>query len=105
MQKIEVNTSPDHQLRMALLKNGISTNLQNYIDENTVPWYNHNSLLLDFTPNSRSSNWALEDFNDTPLQINKIFIDPWNGFSIYPVETGGTLGTANAWIDVQVTLH
>jgi len=105
MQKSEVNTSPDLQLRTPLLKNGILINLQNYMDENAAPWYNHNSLMLDSTPNSRSSNWALEDFNDAPLQINKTFIDPWNGFSIYPVETGGTLGTANAWIDVQVTIH
>ena len=105
MQKSEINTAPNNQLRTPLLQNGILINLQNYMDENAAPWYNHNSLLLDSTPNSRSSSWALEDFNDAPLQINQTFIDPWNGFSIYPIETGGTLGTANAWIDVQITIN
>lgn len=104
MQKSEINTNPDNQLRTPLLQNGILINLQNYMDENAAPWYNHNSLLLDSTPNSRSSNWALEDFNDSPLQINQTFTDPWNGFSIYPVDKGGTLGTADAWIEVQVTI-
>jgi hypothetical protein len=104
MQKSELSTSPDLQLRTPLLQNGISINLQNYLDENAAPWYNHNSLLLDSTPNSRSSSWALEDFNDAPLQVNQTFTDPWNGFSIYPVAKGGTLGTANAWIEVQVTI-
>ena len=104
MQKSEINTAPGSQLRTPLLQNGISINLQNYLDENAAPWYNHNSLLLDSTPNSRSSNWALEDFNDAPLQINQTFTDPWNGFSIYPVDKGGTLGTADAWIEVQVTI-
>ncbi|KAF7771256.1 hypothetical protein PCIT_a4324 [Pseudoalteromonas citrea] len=102
-QKSEANTPPDQQLRTPLLQNGIVINLQNYMDNNAAPWYNHNSLLLDSTPNSRSSNWALEDFNDAPLQKNHTFTDPWGKFSIYPIETGGTLGTANAWIDVQVT--
>jgi len=104
MQKSEINTSPDLQLRTPLLQNGILVNLQNYMDDNAAPWYNHNSLLLDSTPNSRSSNWALEDFNDAPLQINQTFTDPWNGFSIYPTAKGGTLGTADAWIDVQITI-
>lgn len=104
MQKSEINTNPDLQLRTPLLQNGILINLQNYMDDNAAPWYNHNSLLLDHTPNSRSSNWALEDFNDAPLQINQTFTDPWGGFSIYPVAKGGELGTANAWIDVQVTI-
>ncbi|QLE86406.1 hypothetical protein FLM48_15790 [Shewanella sp. Scap07] len=105
MQKSEADTAPDLQLRTPLLQNGISINLQNYLDDNAAPWYNHNSLLLDSTPNSRSSSWALEDFNDAPLQINQTFTDPWNGFSIYPVDKGGTLGTADAWIEVQVTLY
>ena len=104
MQKSEVNTASGNQLRTPLLQNGVLINLQNYMDDNAAPWYNHNSLLLDSTPNSRSSNWALEDFNDAPLQINQTFTDPWNGFSIYPVAKGGTLGTANAWIEVQVTI-
>jgi len=104
MQKSEVNTAPATQLRTPLLQNGILINLQNYLDTNAAPWYNHNSLLLDATPNSRSSSWALEDFNDAPLQINQTFTDPWNGFSIYPTGKGGTLGTASAWIDVQVTI-
>jgi hypothetical protein len=105
MQKSEVNTAPANQLRTPLLQNGILINLQNYLDENAAPWYNHNSLLLDHTPNSRSSNWALEDFNDAPLQLNQTFTDPWNGFTIYPIATGGTLGTADAWIEVQVTIQ
>lgn len=104
MQKSEVNTAPENQLRTPLLQNGILINLQNYMDSNAAPWYNHNSLLLDHTPNSRSSNWALEDFNDAPLAISQTFTDPWNGFSIYPTGKGGTLGTANAWIEVQVTI-
>lgn len=104
VQKSELSTSPSSQLRTPLLQNGISINLQNYLDNNAAPWYNHNSLLLDSTPNSRHSNWALEDFNDAPLQINQTFTDPWNGFSIYPVAKGGTLGTAGAWIEVQVTI-
>jgi len=67
-------------IRTPYLQNGVSINLINYLDNtsdiiNNAPWYNHNSLLLD-----------------------------WNGFSIYPVAKGGTLGTANAWIDVQVTI-
>ncbi|MDO6427948.1 hypothetical protein Q4489_13045 [Thalassotalea sp. 1_MG-2023] len=105
MQKSEVNTAPEYQLRTPLLQNGISINLQNYMDNNEAPWYNHNSLLLDSTPNSRSSSWALEDFNDAPLQINHTFSDPWNGFTLYPVDKGGVLGTAGAWIEVQVTIH
>ncbi len=104
MQKSEANTVPSNQLRTPLLQNGILINLQNYMDTNAAPWYNNNSLLLDHTPNSRSSNWDLEDFNDAPLQINQTFTDPWNGFSIYPTAKGGTLGTAGAWIDVQVTI-
>jgi len=104
MQKSEVNTAPALQLRTPLLQDGILINLQNYLDTNAAPWYNHNSLLLDATPNSRSSSWALEDFNDAPLQINQTFTDPWNGFSIYPTAKGGTLGTASAWIDVQITI-
>ncbi|MEM5513444.1 fibronectin type III domain-containing protein [Pseudoalteromonas sp. AS84] len=104
-QNGETNTPPESQLRTPLLQSGILINLQNYMDENAAPWYNHNSLLLDATPNSRSSGWSLEDFNDSPLLLNQTFIDPWNGFSIYPVEVGGTLGTANAWIDVQVTIY
>lgn len=104
MQKSEVNTAAEYQLRTPLLQNGILINLQNYMDENAAPWYNHNSLLLDHTPNSRSSSWALEDFNDAPLQINQTFTDPWGGFSIYPVAKGGELGTANAWIELQVTI-
>ena len=104
MQKSEIDTAPQNQLRTPLLQEGILINVQNYMDDNAAPWYNHNSLLLDHTPNSRSSNWALEDFNDAPLLLNQTFTDPWNGFSIYPVAKGGTLGTANAWIDVQVTI-
>jgi hypothetical protein len=107
VEKSEINSpSP---IRTPFLENGISINLINYLDNtadiiNKAPWYNHNSLLLDATPNSRNSSWAPEDFNDAPLQINQTFTDPWNGFSIYPTGKGGTLGTAGAWIDVQVTI-
>ncbi|MFM9481424.1 hypothetical protein, partial [Streptomyces scabiei] len=59
-QNGETNTPPESQLRTPLLQSGILINLQNYMDENAAPWYNHNSLLLDATPNSRSSGWSLE---------------------------------------------
>ncbi|MCW9001068.1 MAG: hypothetical protein OQK04_20320, partial [Kangiellaceae bacterium] len=103
-QHSEDNTADSQKLRTPLLQNGVLINLQNYMDDNAAPWYNHNSLMLDSTPNSRSSNWALEDFNDAPLQIGKSFTEPWNGFRITPTAKGGELDTPNAWIEVEVTI-
>lgn len=90
-------------LRTPLLRNGVVINIQGYLEnESQASFWNHRSAMIDSTPNSRSSNWALEDFNDAPLQIGKSFTDPWGGFRITPMAKGGTENTANAWIEVKV---
>ncbi|WP_444997385.1 PKD domain-containing protein [Aliikangiella sp. IMCC44359] len=103
---VEYRTTTATEDRRAALENGVLVNLQGYMDSNVTPWWNHTSLLLDMLPNSKStSNWALEDETDAPLQIGKSFTDKLgNGFRITPTAKGGTIGTANAWIDVKVEI-
>lgn len=102
----EDDTADNLKLRTPLLRNGVLVNVQGFKEEeNPGLWWNHISKLLDFTPNSRSSSWALEDYNDAPLQIGSSWTDPSNSFKITPVAKGGTENTANAWIDVEVVKY
>ena len=101
----EDDSAPEHKLRTPLLRNGILVNVQGFKEEeNPGLWWNHISKLLDFTPNSRSSSWALEDYNDAPLQIGNSWTDPSGKFRITPTAKGGTENTASAWIDVNVEI-
>lgn len=85
-------------------------NIEGYIpDHDTRADYYGTSYLLDMTPNSilewEGDDWNGYDLLDGGLSIGKSYTDEWNGFTITTKRTGGTLGTASAWIEVEVEMH
>ncbi|WDE02551.1 GEVED domain-containing protein [Thalassomonas actiniarum] len=88
--------------------NGVMINIAEYVpDYDTREGYYDTSYLLDMTPDSiRDPEWNGYDLNDAALTIGNSYTDELNNaFTITPVATGGTLGTAGAWIEVEVDLH
>ena len=86
-------------------KNGILINLQGYMENETDSrFWKHTSHLLDMTPGSKTPGWWGDDQTDSELLIGTTYTDHWGGFRIKPVAKGGTEDTANAWIDVEVTM-
>ncbi|MCJ8320681.1 MAG: GEVED domain-containing protein [Colwellia sp.] len=92
--------------------NGVYINLEGYFpDDDTREGYYGVSYLLDMLPNSfevdpDDSNTLKYDFYDAALTIGNSYTDELGGgFTIKPVAKGGTLGTADAWIEVEVVIH
>lgn len=90
---------------------GVLINTEGYFpDEDARSYYYGTSFLLDMTPNTFPDdlNDEYDDFNDFldgALVIGKSYTDKWGAFTITPESTGGTLGTAGAWIEVKVEMH
>jgi hypothetical protein len=90
--------------------NGVQINIAEYVTENdTRKYYYDTSYLLDMTPGSISEfegdPWNGYDMKDAELVIGKSYKDKWGAFTITTKRTGGTLGTASAWIEVEVEMH
>jgi hypothetical protein len=87
---------------------GVLINLEGYFPEQSIKtnYWDITSYLLDMTPNSIPPvGDELDDFDDAHLDIGRSFTDEWGGFTITPIRTGGILGTAGAWIEVEVDMH
>ncbi|KGJ86381.1 GEVED domain-containing protein [Colwellia psychrerythraea] len=89
---------------------GVQINIAEYVTENdTREYYYDTSYLLDMTPGSISEfegdPWNGYDMKDAELVIGKSYKDKWGAFTITTKRTGGTLGTAGAWIEVEVEMH
>ncbi|MCL1049867.1 GEVED domain-containing protein [Shewanella abyssi] len=90
---------------------GVLINTEGYFpDEDARSYYYGTSFLLDMTPNTKPDDLNdefddFEDFLDGSLLIGKSYTDKWGAFTITPKATGGTLGTAGAWIEVEVEMH
>ncbi|QQX78877.1 hypothetical protein JK628_15060 [Shewanella sp. KX20019] len=90
---------------------GVLINTQGYFpDEDARSYYYGTSFLLDMTPNTKPDDLNddfddFEDFEDGSLVIGKSYTDKWGAFTITPKATGGTIGTAGAWIEVEVEMH
>ncbi len=91
---------------------GVYINIVEYEPDykhNVKDYYFDTSYLLDMTPNSileqRGDDWPGYDLLDSALVIGESFSDKWGNFTITTKRKGGTIGTANAWIEVEVTMH
>ncbi len=90
---------------------GVLINTQGYFpDEDARSYYYGTSFLLDMTPNTHPDDLSndyddFDDFMDGALVIGKSYTDKWGAFTITPQTTGGTLGTAGAWIEIDVQMH
>lgn len=87
---------------------GVLINTEGYFpDEDARSYYYGTSFLLDMTPNTHPDDLTndFDDFEDGSLVIGKSYTDKWGAFTITPKATGGNLGTAGAWIEVEVQLH
>jgi len=91
--------------------NGVLINTEGYFpDEDARSYYYGTSFLLDMTPNTFPDNPNdeyddFDDFIDGALVIGQSYKDKWGAFTITTKRTGGTLGTASAWIEVEVEMH
>lgn len=87
--------------------NGVLVYLQGFLEKEQNPKYwKHTSHLLDMTPDSNETgDWWGDDFADSALEVNKSYTDKWDGFTIKTVGKGGAVGTADAWIEVEVIIH
>ncbi|MCJ8319296.1 MAG: GEVED domain-containing protein [Colwellia sp.] len=91
--------------------NGVLINTEGHFpDEDSRSFYYGTSFLLDMTPNTfpDDPNDEFDDFDDFidgALVVGKSYTDKWNAFTITTKRTGGTLGTASAWIEVEVDMH
>lgn len=91
--------------------NGVQINTEGYFaDEDARSYYYGTSFLLDMTPNTFPDDLNddyddFDDFMDGALVIGKSYTDKWGAFTITPVNKGGVVGTASAWIDLEVELH
>jgi len=90
---------------------GVLINTEGYFpDEDSRSYYYGSSFLLDMTPNTHPDDLNddyddFDDFIDGALVVGKSYTDKWGAFTITPTRTGGTLGTAGAWIEIQVDMH
>lgn len=99
---LEYRTTHDRYTDAA---DGVLINLQGYFEnEQDDRFWKTTSYLLDMTPGSKTPGWWGDDQTDSELRIGNSYTDHWGGFRITPVAKGGTLGTANAWIEVQVDM-
>ncbi|WDE13568.1 GEVED domain-containing protein [Thalassomonas haliotis] len=92
------------------INNGVLVYLQGFLEqEQNSHYWKHTSHLLDMTPgiepDTGRNPWWGDDFVNGELAMGKSYTDKWGAFTIKVVGKGGTLGTANAWIDVTVTMH
>ena len=91
--------------------NGVLINTEGYFpDEDARSYYYGTSFLLDMTPNTHPDDPSddyddFDDFIDGALTIGNSYTDKWGAFTITTKRTGGTSGTASAWIEVEVTMH
>ncbi|CAH9049830.1 hypothetical protein PSECIP111951_00047 [Pseudoalteromonas holothuriae] len=86
-------------------KNGVLINLQGYFEnEQDARFWKTTSYLLDMTPGSKTPGWWGDDQTDSELVIGKSYTDHWGGFKITPIRKGGTEGTAQAWIEIEVEM-
>lgn len=89
-------------------KNGVLINIEGYINNERDPrMWKTVSHLLDMTPASKTpgpGDWWGDDQTDSELVIGKSYTDIWGGFKIKPVKKGGTEGTADAWIEVEIEM-
>lgn len=87
-------------------KNGVLINLEGYFEnEQDSRFWKTTSYLLDMTPGSKTPGWWGDDQTDSELVLGKSYTDHWGGFTITPIQIGGTPDSPNAWIDVKVTLR
>ncbi|ALU45909.1 hypothetical protein [Pseudoalteromonas rubra] len=99
---LEYRTSHD---RYTDTQNGVLINLQGYFENETDErFWKTTSYLLDMTPGSKTPGWWGDDQTDSELIIGQSYTDHWGGFTITPTRKGGTVGTPDAWIEVQVEL-
>lgn len=90
---------------------GVLINTEGYFPDNdSRSYYYGTSFLLDMTPNTFPDDLNdeyddFDDFIDGALVIGKSYTDKWNAFTLTIKRTGGTLGTASAWIEVEVEMH
>jgi len=91
--------------------NGILINTEGYFpDEDSRSFYYGTSFLLDMTPNTFPDDLAdeyddFDDFYDAALTVGKSYTDKWAAFTVTVKRTGGTVGTAGAWIELDVEMH
>jgi len=91
--------------------NGVQINTEGYFpDEDARSYYYGTSFLLDMTPNTfpddpNDEYDDFDDFIDGALVRGKSYTDKWGAFTITTKGTGGILGTASAWIEVEVEMH
>lgn len=85
-------------------ENGVLVYLQGFLEnEQDDKYWKHTSHLLDMTPNSNGiEDWWGDDFVDAALEVGKSYTDKWGKFTLKTVGKGGTIGSADAWIDVEV---
>lgn len=116
----EFTTAYQSGVKYAGSKNGVLLNLKGYLpntpEANLPQWYLYDknykktvSQLVDTTPRSQNLHnannfWAQNDWTDAHLEVGKTYTDRWGGFRIKTLRTGGTEDTANAWIEVEVTI-
>ncbi len=90
-------------------RNGVLVYLQGFLEtEQDASFWKHKSHLLDMTPDSNTpgeEDWWGNDQIDSELAVGKSYTDKWGAFTIEVLNKGGTIGTANAWIDVKVTIN
>lgn len=89
---------------------GVQINIAEYVSDNdTRSHYYDTSYLLDMTPQSilewEGDDWNGYDLKDAELVIGKSYTDKWGNFTITTKRKGGTSGTADAWIEVEVEMH
>lgn len=90
---------------------GVLINTEGYFTDNdSRSYYYGTSYLLDMTPNTHPDDPNdefddFDDFIDGALVIGKSYTDKWGAFTITTQKTGGTIGTAGAWIEVKVEMH
>jgi hypothetical protein len=85
--------------------NGVLVYLQGFLEsEQNEKYWKHTSHLLDMTPDSHETgDWWGDDFTDAALEIGKSYTDKWGAFTLKTVGKGGTVGSADAWIEIEVT--
>jgi hypothetical protein len=90
---------------------GVLINTEGHFpDEDSRSYYYGTSFLLDMTPNTfpddpNDDYDDFDDFIDGALVEGKSYKDKWGAFTISTKGKGGTLGTADAWIEVEVEMH
>ena len=87
-------------------KQGVVVSLEGYAQpDHDSRFWDKKSYLLDMTPDSAKNTWWGPDFEDATLLVGKSYTDKWGGFTMTPKLVGGTEGSPDAWIEVDVQKH